>query len=271
MSNLLKGSYAVTKGERVIDYNELIKAKLNMILESEEKEKVNPDGFVKGLNAQVVEELISDDENNEMSENDGAALEQLQAQAQTILDDANSQAQIILEEARQQALEEAVASKEQGYSDGIKEADAEISKRKAQLENEYSIRKQQLESEYSDMKNRMESDLVEVITEIFGKVIYEIADDDKEIIMKLINGVMENSDMSHEFVIKVSPDDYQYVIDNQGKIYCAMTKDVNIDIFEDKSLNKNECIIETDGGVFNCSLEVEMKNLIKKIKVLSCI
>ena len=50
-----------------------------------------------------------------------------------------------------------------------------------------------------------------------------------------------------------------------------MTKDVNIDIFEDKSLNKNECIIETDGGVFNCSLEVEMKNLIKKIKVLSCI
>ena len=117
----------------------------------------------------------------------------------------------------------------------------------------------------------MESDLVEVITEVFGKVIYEIADDDKEIIMKLINGVMENSDMSHEFVIKVSPDDYQYVIDNQGKIYCAMTKDVNIDIFEDKSLNKNECIIETDGGVFNCSLEVEMKNLIKKIKVLSCI
>ena len=114
MSNLLKGSYAVTKGERVIDYNELIKAKLNMILESEEKEKVNPDGFVKGLNAQVVEELISDDENNEMSENDGAALEQLQAQAQTILDDANSQAQIILEEARQQALEEAVASKGAG-------------------------------------------------------------------------------------------------------------------------------------------------------------
>ena len=34
-------------------------------------------------------------------------------------------------------------------------------------------------------------------------------------------------------------------------------------------MKKNECIIETDAGVFDCSLDIELNNLIKDIKLLS--
>ena len=60
MSNLLKRVYTVNKDERVIDYNDLIKKKLEAIMESKHA-AVDADGFVNGLNADVVEELISDD------------------------------------------------------------------------------------------------------------------------------------------------------------------------------------------------------------------
>ena len=36
---------------------------------------------------------------------------------------------------------------------------------------------------------------------------------------------------------------------------------------QDMALKQNECMIETDSGVFNCSLDVELHNLIKQIKL----
>ena len=72
------------------------------------------------------------------------------------------------------------------------------------------------------------------------------------------------------FVIKVSPDDYSFLINNQGKIYCAMSREVNIDIVEDVTLERNQCMIETNTGIFNCSLDIELNKLINNIKLLSC-
>jgi flagellar assembly protein FliH len=45
---------------------------------------------------------------------------------------------------------------------------------------------------------------------------------------------------------------------------------IDIEVLEEASFEKNQCVIETDGAVFDCSLNVEMDNLIKKIKMLSC-
>ena len=50
-----------------------------------------------------------------------------------------------------------------------------------------------------------------------------------------------------------------------------MSKDITLDITTDDTLGKNDCIIETDGAVFDCSLDKELANLTKKIKMLSCL
>ena len=69
---------------------------------------------------------------------------------------------------------------------------------------------------------------------------------------------------------RTSPDDYSFLINNQGKIYCAMSREVNIDIVEDVTLERNQCMIETNTGIFNCSLDIELNKLINNIKLLSC-
>lgn len=210
------------------------------------------------------------------------SLAQINKQSEGILAAANEEAERILEEARQmaegivnKANEETEAIKndaaQSGYNDGCIKAEAKIEEMRQELDNEYNQRKEELEREYEEKKANIEPELVDILTDVFKKVTLTVAEDNQEIIMHLINGVMRNADSSHNFIIKVSPDDYKFLINNQGKLYVAMSKEVNIDILEDPTMKRNECIIETDTGVFNCGLDIELDNLIKDLKLLSCI
>lgn len=278
MSNLLKRSSVINKDERVIDYNDLIKKKIQTIMESKHNE-MNADGFINGLHADVVEELISDDGTADALTDDAAMGEQ---QAAASLENANAEAERIIEEARLQA-EQIIAdanknadaafeeAKQNGYYEGNEKAQEEMNIKQAQLEVEFDNKRKELEQEYNNLKESIEPELVEVITDVFRKVTGVVAEDNQEIILHLINDVMHNADGSRDYVIKVSPDDYKFLVNNQGKIYCAMSREVNIDIVEDATLERNQCMIETNTGIFNCSLDIELNNLIKNIKLLSCV
>lgn len=278
MSNLLKRSSVINKDERVIDYNDLIKKKIQAIMESKHNE-MDADGFINGLHADVVEELISDDDTADALTDDAAMGEQ---QAAASLENANAEAERIIEEARLQA-EQIIAdanknadaafeeAKQNGYYEGNEKAQEEMNIKQAQLEVEFDNKRKELEQEYNNLKESIEPELVEVITDVFRKVTGVVAEDNQGIILHLINDVMHNADGSRDYVIKVSPDDYKFLVNNQGKIYCAMSREVNIDIVEDATLERNQCMIETNTGIFNCSLDIELNNLIKNIKLLSCV
>ena len=278
MSNLLKRGTVVDKDERVIDYNDLIKKKIQSIIETK-NDAMDPDGFINGLHADVVEELISDDDAADALTEDAAtqeqhtavSLESANAEAERIIEEARLQAEQIVEEAKRNADTAFEEAKQNGYYEGTAKAQEEINVKQAQLESEYNNRKNELEQEYSQLKESIEPELVDVITDVFRKVTGVVSEDNQEIILHLINDVMHNADGSRDYVIKVSPQDYKFLVNNQGKIYCAMSREVNIDIVEDSSLERNQCMIETNTGIFNCSLDIELNNLIKNIKLLSCV
>ena len=266
MSNLLKRGTTFISEERIIDYNELIKLKLkNIVSDKESHSNVDADGFVNGLKADVVEQLLtgSEDENEAVDSQNpddvknqlAAAIEEANEQARSIKDEANE----VLAQAHMEAGKIIEDAKRTGYEQGAYNAREEYESKAEALEREYEQKKAQLEKEYNDLKAAIEPELVETITEVFRKITYG-----------LINGVMKNSDISNEFVIRVSPDDYRFLVNNQGKIYCAVSKEVNMDIVEDAAMKKNQCIIESDTGVYDCSLDIELNNLIRDIKLLSC-
>ena len=278
MSNLLKRSSVINKDERVIDYNDLIKKKIQTIMESKHNE-MDADGFINGLHADVVEELISDDdtadaltEDAAMGEQQAAAsLENTNAEAERIIEEARLQAEQIIADANKNADAAFEEAKQNGYYEGNEKAQEEMNIKQAQLEAEFDNKRKELEQEYNNLKESIEPELVEVITDVFRKVTGVVAEDNQEIILHLINDVMHNADGSRDYVIKVSPDDYKFLVNNQGKIYCAMSREDNIDKVEDSTLERNQCMIETNTGIFNCSLDIELNNLIKNIKLLSCV
>lgn len=286
MSNLLKGFTTKQAEERVIDYNELINNKIESFKQKLEQEKIEADGFVDGIQADVVKELVEDGDLNEENFDPLSLLvsdetqepeidESVTSLAGEIIEDANNRASEIMEKAQA----DAEAIKASAYEKGMDEGRARgYSEGVAKAEEEYQIlinnaneELARLQDEYTARYNSMENEIVSVLLELFEKVTYTVSDDNKEIILHLINNVMNNVEASGDFLIRVSKDDYPFVVENQGRLYCAASKDVNISVVEDPSMVKNQCMIETDGGIFDCSLDIQLEQLMKDIKLLSCI
>jgi len=283
LSNLLKRGTTINKDERVIDYNDLIMSKIQSVMKSG---NVDPDGFVSGIRADVVEELVDDDgigmlladddvdpevKKAEANKQIAAALESANEEAAGIISEATEQANEVLANASREAERVVEEARQRGYSEGMNKAQSEIDAHIAELDRQYEEKVQSLEREYDELKAQIEPELVEVLTEVFSKVTKTVAEDNHDIILHLINDVMRKADGAREFIIRVSSDDYKFLINNQGKIYCAMSKDVNIDIIEDVTMARNQCTIETNTGIFNCGLDIELANLTRDLKLLSCV
>lgn len=270
MSNLLKYNSFVVKdtNDFVIDSNQKVMDKISSIKKNIKAASfITPgepdaDGFVSGLNAQVVEELTEPEE--------AATQEELNVQTEEILEAARNEADNIISQAHKEAEYYINAAKDEGYEQGLKNASADVDKKIKELEDEYANKRNELEAEYRQKEAKLEPELVDTLLKVFSKVTHTMAEDKKDMIICLINSVMNNTDISREFIIHVSPDDYRFTISNQNLISSAVSKDTQIEITEDATLKRNECLIETDAGVFDCSLDVQLDNLIKDIRILSC-
>lgn len=284
MSNLYKGSYYYS-GEtkaRVIDSNEAVSAKIVEIKKSMkqngygEKNK-DKDGFIVGIDAKEVQELISEEE-AESAENEGMRisadieymLNNADMQAKGIVDKARYDAAMILTDAKKEADELKRRAQEEGalsgYEEGLNKGKGEIE----QLRNQLLSQKKEMEIEYNQLIENIEPQLVETILEVFSNITNVVSADKKDIILSLVNSVMSGDDVGNNYIIRVSREDVKFLRDNKDKIEKMSRKDIHIEIVEDMSLKKNQCLIDTDMGIFDASLDIQLESLINDIKILSC-
>lgn len=271
MSNLLKYNHVVVKNEdkHVIDSNELLKnilsAKKNITSGNSfaEKSIPDPDGFVRGIDAARVEKLISDEE-EQQDDNNAGILEDARKQAEDILEDAKKQAEDILKDAKENGYKE-------GYEKGTIESKQKSDDLQTKLEADYKSMSEKLQNEYDEKYQVMESELVDTLMEVFSKVTLTIAEDKKDLVLLLIQRTLKDADANKDFLIRVSDVDYGFVMNSIDKLYDCVSLDSKIEVVRDNTLKKNQCIIETDAGAFDCSLDIQLEGLISEIKLLSCL
>lgn len=264
MSNLLKYSnFNCDNTEtKVIDYNTIISekiAKLQEEMQSSEAVKQNAE-FIEGLQATQVEMLIAEETPEEVQARADEIIQQANEEAQAIVGRANEEADIIKEESAQ-------AGREQGYQEGYARALEEVAEQRKQLEAE----REQLQEEYEQQVAQIEPMLVNAILQVFEKVTYVLSEDKEDLMLHLVNHVLTKSEVSKEFLIRVSNADYAYLSANREKIYGAVSQKVQIEIVNEPSYKKSQCTVESDAGIYDCSLDVQMNNLIEAIKILSCV
>ncbi len=267
MSNLLKAGL-VKGGEekRVIDYNELIQEKLKAIRISLQENGGGSGEFIAGLNAEVVEELVNPEEEIEKNREEAAQLLQY---ARDQVEQARQQAAQLLEQAKvecgqikQQAYEE---GKAEGYQDGITNGQQEIDQIKEGLMQE----QMELERSYEENLKQLEPQLVDTILEVFEKVTHILSEEKREMMFHLVDHALTRIESSRQFFIRVSKEDYPFVVEHKEQICEKIPSSSEIDIVKDATLVRNQCFIETDGGVFDCSLDVQLENLIRDIRILA--
>ena len=282
-SNLLKQGYGFTVSQteekRIIDTNELAARRLEELAETRNCQMQGEEGqddFVQGLEAEDVSALLEDTDGKaqvlkaEPPKVDTAALlEEAKEQARTILDDAKAQAEQLVKEALEQAeiskkavLDEARMN---GYRDGSEKAKAEAESLKQQLK----AREKALEAQYQDALEQMEPQLVETITGIYEHVFHVELYAYWEILVHLIASTLRKVDGNKEFLVHVSKEDYPYVNMQKRQLQAGMTGGVSLEIIEDVTMEKNACMIETEGGIFDCGLGTQLEELRKRLMLLS--
>lgn len=286
--------------KRVIDSNALIAERIEKLSASMQQrvydEPTFGEDFAAGLNSIAVERLLEDgDENPEgfeeglfsdASEFDESGsgnvikaarrmetpainLEEIEAEKERLLSEARMQAQEIVDSANLEAesiMENAkAAGYEAGYSEGANQAANEYNEKFEQLK--------QLEAElndsYAQMVDEIEPQLVEVLTDVYEHIIHVKFSEEKEIIFHLIKDAMSNVDGSQNFIIHVSKEDFGYVSMQKKELLSGISTGSGAEIIEDLTLHKNECFIETQGGIFDCSLETQLSGLKRELRLLS--
>lgn len=271
MSNLIKSRYVYVKEEekKVIDsnsrmeelrslYEAAVKIPVNKLNGAESIEK-SSGGFVEGLHFQVIETTEMAQETKE------AVIED----PEQIINEAKMEAEKILEAARTRAVEESARTLEdamkKGYEEGYKKAVAEGDKLKKELEDKSN----QMDMEFARALQNLEPEFAEIVALLVQNITGIYTEDKKDIILHLLHKAMIHADNSKEFHIKVSSEDYELVLSDKENLFNIISKGCVLEIGVDKSLEKNQCLIETDNGIIDCSLDVELNALKQDLKLLS--
>lgn len=275
-SNLLKRGTTIVSDEKkcVIDTNELIAQKLEHYKkEQSERER---DGFRMGLNAPELEvaDLLTKDAEEDTkapvrteSAYEGPTPEELLAQAKEQIAVMEQEAKASLEEERLQVLEKARREGyDKGFQDGQKKGMAQADELKQSLREEQSRRQQ----EYQDMVAQLEPQFIDTLTGIYEHLFHVELSGYRDIVVYLITSAMSRIEGERNFLIHVSKDDFAYVNMQKKEILSnSMVGNATVEIVEDISLHKNECLIETEGGIFDCGLGTQLAELSRKLKLLS--
>ncbi len=280
-SNLLKRGFTklVEEDTRVINTNDLVAKRIREL--SAKMQQTGTEGFVSGLAADKVDAQVSDTEDTEgKPQTSGNVIkggedlqklrEDAEAQAAQILEDAKAQAKSILQDARAQAESEKQAVLEQAKKQGLAEAQAQADRIQTQRDAEYREKAAGLDAEYQKRIDELEPKFVDTITGIYEHIFHVDLHSYREVLCYLISATMRNTEDNKSFLIHVSKEDYPYVSMQKKQITAeAASPNATVEIIEDMTLGKGECMIETEGGIFDCGLGTELKELRQKLKLLS--
>lgn len=264
--------------KRVIDTNELVARRIEEL--TIKMQQAENSGFVSGLDATVIEvdetqqELDGEEaaRNNVIKANQEAQKLRVQAkqEADAMLEEAKTEAERLQNEAKASALAEKdriiAEARQQGYAEGMEKA----RKESEQMQKQLKEKEKQLEAEYKKCLDELEPQFVDTITGIYEHIFHVELKSYREVLTYLIATTMRKIDGNRSFIIHVSKDDYPYVSMQKKQIAAGATaSNSHVEVVEDLTLTKNECLIETEGGIFDCGLGTQLNELGQKIRLLS--
>lgn len=279
-SNLYKAGF-VHLGEdaRVIDMNAILEKRLKEEAERRSRQPEHElvaaqDGFTEGLNAEKVDVLLEPDA-EAVSQQNASIQEQEQlnqeieearnelASLQAQLEQEKEQAQLEIDQMKAKAFEEA---NEQGYQEGYRKGLDSVQELQKQCEDE----RLQQEQEYQKKLEEMEPLMVDTLCDVYSHIFKVEAKEHKELVLKLLQDTLLKVDGTGSIIVHVAKEDYAYVQEQKAALLEeAGMQSGSVEIVSDAALARAQCMIETEGGVYDCSLDTELAELKRRLMLLA--
>lgn len=279
-SNLYKAGF-VHLGEdaRVIDMNAILEKRLKEEAQRRSREPEHElvaaqDGFTEGLNAEKVDVLLEPDA--EAASQQNASIQEQEQLKQKIeearnelaglqaqIEQEKEQAQLEIDQMKAKAFEEA---NEQGYQEGYRKGLDSVQELQKQCEDE----RLQQEQEYQKKLEEMEPLMVDTLCDVYSHIFKVEEKEHKELVLKLLQDTLLKVDGTGSIIVHVAKEDYAYVQEQKAALLEeAGMQSSSVEIVSDATLARAQCMIETEGGVYDCSLDTELAELKRRLMLLA--
>lgn len=276
MSNFYRNNYVI-RGEqvrRVINTNDIIAEKMQAIVEEQkqaQREEVmrkrqeaidaGETEFTEGLFAKELE-LEPEPE----PQIDYVA--QAKEQAEQIISEANAEAVMIHDKASKDADTLREMARQEGYQNGYESAKQQADEELQAGREELARREQELQAQYEDAMAELEPKLLDTILTVFDEVFRMQFTGKREMLLHLVKNAMRGIRETRQYKVRVSEAEVSFLREHREELQEKVGEDVQIEIVMDPDLSESQCIIDADSGVYDCSLDVELDNLIRDLRSL---
>ena len=267
--NLIKANQFVLKEKEpmILDSNELFAKKIEIYQKAEMSE-----GFSTGLGAPEVDPIYLP-EGEEFSEEEGTEIpapvyqgpspEELIEQAKQEIEELQAEADKAISFLKKKAIEE---GREEGYRDGQIEAARALEEQKVKWKQQEAA----LDKEFQKRVDALEVQFVETITGIYEEIFNVDLASYKPILFHAISNTIRTIEGARDFIVHVSKEDYKEVIGARSELLDHMiSKTISVEIVEDMTLKQNECMIETNTGIYDCGIGTQVEELKRRLRLLS--
>lgn len=221
------------------------------------------DGFSEGIFATKVTPNVAMDEKLEEQR-----MELLQ-EAELILANAKAEAENILEAAKIEAEGIKNSAYNFGKDDGYKAGMAAGQKELITLEMQLREQAKAWEEEYNQKLREAEPQFVDIMISLIEKITGVMVENKREVILHLVHNGIQQIGRSDRYIIQCSSEDYSLLEGEKEKLCNAVGVSGGIEIVENPDFTKNQCVIEVDSTIIDCSLDIQLKNLIENLKLLN--
>lgn len=258
MSNLIRGNYIqYSQSDRVIIDSNVKSDNFNPLSFAKVEAELEPEG---------TDELIMEQEESEEVIPD---LEEVNQYAESIIEEARAEAEEILASARAEAMEIMNTARDQGHAEGYESGVAEIEAIKQQALEELKEKAKQQEEACERKMRQLEPHFADLTVKLVEKLTGIVVEDKKDLVLYLLSTALKPIRGPKQYLIRVSEHDAAIVTQRKEELAALLSEDCTIEIFEDSTLEKNQCFIETEDRLLDVSLDVQLKNLSEHLKMLA--
>lgn len=165
----------------------------------------------------------------------------------------------IVSRAQKDALSIKEVAKKEGYEEGIAAAQKDLEELKNRF-SEFFNYKDEVFTKVSDC-------IFEVSMEIARKIINKQVETDKEYVISMIKGVVEEINKTeNKITLKVMPKDVEIVRDKVSEIFSDGSFEAKISVIPDNEIKEGGVIVETSNGLVDATLETQLSIIEKALK-----
>ena len=276
MSNFYRNNYVI-RGEqvrRVINTNDIIAEKMQAIVEQQKQAQreelmrkrqeaidAGETEFTEGLFAKELE-LEPEPE----PQIDYVA--QAKEQAEQIISEANAEAVMIHDKASKDADTLREMARQEGYQAGYASASQQANEELRAGREALAGQEQELQTQYEAAMAELEPKLLDTILTVFDEVFRMQFAGKRDMLLHLVKNAMRGIRETRQYKIRVSEAEVSFLREHKEELQEKVGEDVQIEIVMDPELSESQCIIDADSGVYDCSLDVELDNLIRDLRSL---